>query len=103
MRHEPVLGHDPSGHLLRDTGSELGLDPAVPVTTLGRGERIGHLPHQRVLQLQFLDPAAQRLHVTVIARGVVTRGLDSAPPSCASFPFLGGNAAMPPSRYALTQ
>ena len=43
MRHGPVLGHDPSGHLLRDAGSESGLDPAVPVTTLGRGERIGRL------------------------------------------------------------
>lgn len=51
MRHEPALSHDPSGHLLRDAGSERGLDPAVPATTLGRGERIGHLPHQRVLQL----------------------------------------------------
>lgn len=43
MRHGPVLGHDPSGHFLRDAGSERGLDPAVPVTTLGRGERIGRL------------------------------------------------------------
>ena len=60
-----------------------------------------HLPHQRVLQLQFPDPAVQCLHVTVIARESSRRGLDGAPPSCAVFLFPGGNAAMPPSRYAI--
>lgn len=43
MRHEPVPGHDPSDRLLRDAGSGRGLDPAAPVTALGRGERGGHL------------------------------------------------------------
>lgn len=56
MRHGPVLGHDPSDHLLRDAGSERGLDPAAPVTALGRGERIGHLPHQRVPQTPIPRP-----------------------------------------------
>lgn len=43
MRDESVLGHDPADHLLRDAGSERGLDPAVPVPALGRGERLRHL------------------------------------------------------------
>ena len=31
MRRQTILGHDPAEHLLRDAGSERGLDPAVPV------------------------------------------------------------------------
>lgn len=63
-----------------------------------------HLPHQRVPQLQFPGPAVQRLHVTVIARGVVTPRLRRRPAVLrAAFLFPGGNAAMPPSRYVLTQ
>ena len=63
MRDKPVLGHDPAEHLLRDAGSERGLDPAVPVPALGSGERLGHLPHQRVLQFRLLDPPVQGLGV----------------------------------------
>mgnify|MGYP006871123883 CR=1 FL=1 len=43
MRRQTILGHDPAEHLLRDAGSERGLDPAVPVPALGSGERLGHL------------------------------------------------------------
>ena len=43
VRRQTVLGHDPADHLLRDAGSERGLDPAVPVPALGRGERLRHL------------------------------------------------------------
>lgn len=43
MRDESVLGYDPADHLLRDAGPEHGLDSAVPVPALGRGERLGHL------------------------------------------------------------
>ena len=43
MRDESVLGHDPADHLFRDAGLERGLDPAVPVPALGRGERLRHL------------------------------------------------------------
>lgn len=42
MRRRTVLGHDPAEHLLRDAGSEHGLDPAVPVPAPGGGERLGH-------------------------------------------------------------
>ena len=61
-----------------------------------------HLPHQRVLQLQFLDPAAQRLRVIADVPGIPAssrRGLVGL----AAFLFLGCNAAMPSLRYALTQ
>ena len=53
MRDKPVLGHDPAEHLLRDAGSERGLDPAVPVPALGSGERLGHLDTQPGV---FVDP-----------------------------------------------
>lgn len=43
MCHEPVLGYDSADHLLRDSGLERGLDPAVPVTGFGGGERVGLL------------------------------------------------------------
>lgn len=63
-----------------------------------------HLPHQRVPQLQFPDPAVQRLHVTVIAVGVATPWPRRHPAVLrAAFLFLGGNAAMPPPRYVLPQ
>ena len=58
-----------------------------------------HLPHQRVLQLQFLDPAAQRLRVIADVPGIPAssrRGLVGL----AAFLFLGCNAAMPSLRYA---
>lgn len=46
----------------------------------------------------------QRLHVTVIARGVATPRPRRRPAVLrAAFLFPGGNAAMPPSRYALAQ
>lgn len=168
VRRQTVLGHDPADHLFRDAGLERGLDPAVPVPALGRGERLRHLrpescvfvngepgvvivvaarrdaeqayhraerirrpqtvdqqrllpvrqapqigawvffydlhhlPHQRVLQLQFLDPAAQRLRVIADVPGIPAssrRGLVGL----AAFLFLGCNAAMPSLRYALTQ
>ncbi len=34
VRRQTVLGHDPADHLLRDTGSEHGLDSAVPVPSV---------------------------------------------------------------------
>ena len=34
-----------------------------------------HLPHQRVLQLQFLDPAARRLRVIIIGCGRPATGV----------------------------
>ena len=42
MRRRTILGHDPAGRLLRDAGSERGLDLAVPVPAPGSGERPGH-------------------------------------------------------------
>ena len=42
VRRRTGLGHDPAEHLLRDAGSEHGPDPAVPVPSLGGGERLGH-------------------------------------------------------------
>ena len=41
MRRRTILGHDPAGRLLRDAGSERGLDLAVPVPAPGSGERLG--------------------------------------------------------------
>lgn len=41
MRRQTILGHDPAEHLLRDAGSERGLDPAVPVPAPGGGECLG--------------------------------------------------------------
>ena len=46
MRDKPVLGHDPADRLLRDAGSEHGLDPAVPVPAPGGRERLRHLDAQ---------------------------------------------------------
>ena len=63
MRRRTILGHDPAERLLRDAGSEHGPDPAVPVPSPGRGERLRHLPHQRVPQFRLLDPAARGLGV----------------------------------------
>ena len=34
VRRQTVLGHDPADHLLRDAGSEHGLDSAVPVPSV---------------------------------------------------------------------
>ena len=47
-----------------------------PCSTGAAGRRLGlfydlhHLPHQRVLQFQLLDPAAQRLRVVVAVPGI---------------------------------
>lgn len=63
MRRQTILGYDSAERLLRDAGPEHGLDPAVPVPSLGRGERLRHLPHHRVPQFRLLDPAARGLGV----------------------------------------
>ena len=63
MRRQTVLGHDPAERLLQDVGPEQGPDPAVPVPSPGRGERLHHLLHHRVPQFRLLDPAARGLGV----------------------------------------
>ena len=64
-----------------------------------------HLPHQRVPQLQFLDPAAQSLGIVIVIvdGGWPATGVRGLIAPCAEFLFLSRSAAMPPSRYALTR
>ena len=54
VRDEIALGHDPADYLLRDEGSEHGLDLAVSVPALGRGERL------RVITDGYGIPASPR-------------------------------------------
>lgn len=88
MRHEPVPGHDPSDHLLRDAGSGRGLDPAVPVTILGRGERIGLLRSGRGAFASPSSPGGRHAAASTVPRRPARRSRSWAVPS---------------SRYALTQ
>lgn len=61
-----------------------------------------HLPHQRVLQLQFLDPAAQSLGIVIVDGGRPAAG-GRGLAALRGVPVPESQPAMPPSRYALTQ